>query len=145
MVYSDDEMKLAVAPCGSSEKNCWGWEGVSIFREFDVGVLIVEVLKDVVQLLLTALPNDEGVVTVSEPDFWVDVLPVVVLMFRTLPWICWLRWVIVVIPWLLLEVVCSYPSLHLNDVSLRHVRSMSWICSGDKAVLVSSVWCLAVV
>ena len=27
-----DEVKLAVAPCGSSEKNCWGWEGVSIFR-----------------------------------------------------------------------------------------------------------------
>ena len=25
-------MKLAVAPCGSSEKNCWGWEGVLIFR-----------------------------------------------------------------------------------------------------------------
>ena len=25
-------MKLVVAPCGSSEKNCWGWEGVSIFR-----------------------------------------------------------------------------------------------------------------
>ena len=24
-----DEVKLAVAPCGSSEKNCWGWEGVS--------------------------------------------------------------------------------------------------------------------
>ena len=23
---------LAVAPCGSFEKNCWGWEGVSIFR-----------------------------------------------------------------------------------------------------------------
>ena len=32
MVSSDDEVKLAVAPCGSSEKNCWGWEGVSIFR-----------------------------------------------------------------------------------------------------------------
>ena len=31
MVYSDDEVKLAVAPCGSSEKN-WGWEGVSIFQ-----------------------------------------------------------------------------------------------------------------
>ena len=28
----DDEVKLAVAPCGSSEKNCCGWEGVSIFR-----------------------------------------------------------------------------------------------------------------
>ena len=28
----DDEVKLWVAPCGSSEKNCWGWEGVSIFR-----------------------------------------------------------------------------------------------------------------
>ena len=26
----DDEVKLAVAPCGSSEKNCWGWEGVSL-------------------------------------------------------------------------------------------------------------------
>ena len=26
---SIDEVKLAVAPCGSSEKNCWGWEGVS--------------------------------------------------------------------------------------------------------------------
>ena len=25
-------VELAVAPCGSSEKNCWGWEGVSIFR-----------------------------------------------------------------------------------------------------------------
>ena len=25
-----DEVKLAVAPCGSSEKNCWGWEGVSL-------------------------------------------------------------------------------------------------------------------
>ena len=25
-----DEVKLAVAPWGSSEKNCWGWEGVSI-------------------------------------------------------------------------------------------------------------------
>ena len=23
-----DEVKLAVAPCGSFEKNCWGWEGV---------------------------------------------------------------------------------------------------------------------
>ena len=22
---NDDEVKLAVAPCGSSEKNCWGW------------------------------------------------------------------------------------------------------------------------
>ncbi len=32
MVSSDDEVKLAVAPCGSSEKNCWGWEGVPIFR-----------------------------------------------------------------------------------------------------------------
>ena len=32
MVSSDDEVKLAVAPCGSSEKNCRGWEGVSIFR-----------------------------------------------------------------------------------------------------------------
>ena len=28
MVSSDDEVKLAVAPCGSSEKNCWGWEGL---------------------------------------------------------------------------------------------------------------------
>ena len=27
-----DEVKLAVAPCGSSEKNCWGWEGVSITK-----------------------------------------------------------------------------------------------------------------
>ena len=26
MVSSDDEVKLAVAPYGSSEKNCWGWE-----------------------------------------------------------------------------------------------------------------------
>ena len=32
MVSLDDGVKLAVAPCGSSEKNCWGWEGVSIFR-----------------------------------------------------------------------------------------------------------------
>ena len=37
--------------------------------EFDVGVLIVEVLKEVVELLLTVLPNDEGVVNVSEPEF----------------------------------------------------------------------------
>ena len=22
-----NEVKLAVAPCGSSDKNCWGWEG----------------------------------------------------------------------------------------------------------------------
>ena len=29
---TDYEVKLAVAPCGSSEKNCIGWEGVSIFR-----------------------------------------------------------------------------------------------------------------
>ena len=29
---SDDEVKLAVAPCGSSEKNCRGWEGVLIFQ-----------------------------------------------------------------------------------------------------------------
>ena len=40
-----------------------------IHGEFDVGVLIVEVLKEVVQLLLTVLPNDEGVVNVSEPEF----------------------------------------------------------------------------
>ena len=32
MVPSYDEVKLAVAPCGSSEKNCSGWEVVSIFR-----------------------------------------------------------------------------------------------------------------
>ena len=36
--------------------------------EFDVGVLIIEVLKEVVQLLLAVLPNDEGVVNVSEPE-----------------------------------------------------------------------------
>ena len=30
--YTVDEVKLAVAPCGSSEKNCWGWEGVSVIR-----------------------------------------------------------------------------------------------------------------
>ena len=43
--------------------------------EFDVGVLIVEVLKEVVQLLLTVLPNDEGVVNVSEPEFGLMWLP----------------------------------------------------------------------
>ena len=41
--------------------------------ESDVGVLIVEVLKEVVQLLLTVWPNDEGVVIVPEPRVWVDV------------------------------------------------------------------------
>ena len=38
-------------------------------------------LKEVVQLLLTVLPNDEGVVNVSEPEFGLMCWAVVVLMF----------------------------------------------------------------
>ena len=31
-----DEVKLAVAPCGSSEKNCWGWGGVSTTNKANI-------------------------------------------------------------------------------------------------------------
>ena len=48
---------------------------------------------------------------------WIDVLPVVVLMFRSLPWICWLRWVI---PWLLLEVA---PSPSLSEDTMESYRN----------------------